>query len=166
MSSHTCCDTTPPVLGSTTCRRSVFYSLFARFLKNTKRTGVYVFLASSSENTKKILPATSTAGDLGATPKGSGVVVVGAAAYWKTESCLCVCAHEGKRERRLALVLPLFLWRQQKRHKTHPRTSHGFFAVTLFPVRCNSNKTKRSFLTPTRSQPQLGLAVGCGGVAL
>ena len=43
---------------------------------------------------------------------------------------------------------------------------HGV-AVTLFHVALiPPAKTKRGSLTPTRSQPKLGLAVGCGGVTL
>ena len=38
--------------------------------------------------------------------------------------------------------------------------------VALLPARSNSDKTKRSFLTTTRSQPRLGLVARCGDLAL
>ena len=53
-----------------------------------------------------------------------------------------------------------------KRGFRHPRTPHGYFAVAFFHVPLIPAKTKRGFLTPTRSQPQLSLAVGCGGAVM
>ena len=72
-----------------------------------------------------------------------------------------------------ALSKPIVQWwlslnSSTGRHCTsgHPRTSHGCVAVTLFPARDKANKTKRSFLTTTRSQPRLGLVARCGDLAL
>ena len=39
-------------------------------------------------------------------------------------------------------------------------------AVTWFRVALYSDKTKRGFLTPTRTQPRLGLVVRCGDLTL
>ena len=41
----------------------------------------------------------------------------------------------------------------------HPRTSVLSFAVTLVRAEANSDKTNRGLLTPTQSQPRLGLVV-------
>ena len=46
---------------------------------------------------------------------------------------------------------------------TTPPSLLPYFAVTLFHVALNSNKTKRGFLTTTRSQPRLGLVEGSRG---
>ena len=43
---------------------------------------------------------------------------------------------------------------------THPGRHMGFFAVTQFHVALIPAKTKRNFLTTTRSQPRLGLVEG------
>ena len=51
-------------------------------------------------------------------------------------------------------------------HSPGSRTLVLGVVVTLLHVAIDSAKTKRGFLTPTRSHPQLGLAVGCGGVTL
>ena len=45
----------------------------------------------------------------------------------------------------------------------HPRQQALAFAVTLFRVALNSTKTKRGFLTTTRSQPRLGSVGGSRG---
>ena len=72
-----------------------------------------------------------------------------------------------------ALSKPIVQWwlslnSSTGRHCTsgHPRTSHGCVAVTLLHVALNCTKTKRGFLTTTRSQPRLGLVARCGDLAL
>ena len=45
----------------------------------------------------------------------------------------------------------------------HPRRRFGFFGITFFRDVTCSGIFNGGLLPPTRSQPQLGLAVGCGG---